>query len=508
MKRNLLGLIVLLLSSAIFAAGSMPVSLPNIGDGRLKVCAQNTKNYYVVDLSASRPDYHDQAGLVEKTNRMVRSLRYIDADIYALCELEVKDSVLSYLTNAMNKDAGEPIYQYVKDGLSADGTYIKSGFIYRIDKVKPFGANTAGSTEQYYRNTMRIQAFEELSTGERFVLSMNHFKAQDSSEDAGESKRQKNAENLVSALAKQTQDPDQLVMGDFNCDVTTAPLQYLMANANLEEQLLRFDKNAYSYMYYGRQLIDHAFANPSMAEQITGAGVFHISTGVDKKGTYYYTDHDAVLVALNLYHEDASCIDLNEVQDFKTGLGGFTDVRVSGSSYWKSDTNYGAVINGYNREGKQENWLISPSYNLSGAQDATITIEHNIYYHNGDDYKEKQTLWVSTNYINGDPNSADWQQVEISDYAVKSYVKSVSAVPESYRRENFHYALRYEATGGSNGNYWEVKSATLSSRCTQTDFVETEDTTTENVKKVYREGRGIVIIVDGVEYDILGLRIE
>lgn len=508
MKKIYMCLLVLV-GAMMMSAAEFPVALPNVGDARLRVCAQNTQNYYVVDLSAERPSYGDIAGLENKTARMVRSFLHVDADIYALCELEVKDSVLSYLTLAMNDSVGENLYAYVKDGLDADGTYIKSGFIYRKDKVKPYGSSVAGSNETYYNNTMRIQAFEELATGERFVLSMNHFKAKDNTEDAGEAKRQRNANNLVLKLSQQSQDPDQLVLGDFNCEVNEAPLQYLMTNAGLTEQLLRFDENAYSFLHYGNEtLIDHAFANASMAAQITGAGVFHINSPTNWFGEFHYSDHDAVLVGINLYHEQPDCENLDEWQDFCTGLGSFADVRISGNSYWGVSATYGTTINGFNKEGKQENWLISPSYDMSNQRDATITLDHNIYYHNGDDYENYQTLWVSSNYIAGDPNTADWKQLTIPTYAVKSYVKSTSVVPNEYMTENFHYALRYQSTDAQSGNYWEIKSSRLSATCTATALSEVTEQPESAVRKVMVPGYGLLIVVDGVEYDVLGQKIK
>ena len=93
-------------------------------------------------------------------------------------------------------------------------------------------------------------------------------------------------------------------MGDLNCQYDESPLQILV-NAGYEEQLLRFSSDAYSYCYYGeRQLIDHVFANSTMAEQITGADVFHITTSCGDESylnyEYRYSDHDPYVIGINL----------------------------------------------------------------------------------------------------------------------------------------------------------------------------------------------------------------
>ena len=325
-------------------------AIPNIGDGRLVVCGQNARNYFVVNYTADRSDAKTLSELQAKTQKMVNALRNIDADIYVFNELEVNDSVLGYLSVAMNQDAGKQVYTYIKDGLSAGDTYIKSGYMYRTDKVKPVGSNTTTSTQQYYSNTMRLQAFEELGTGERFVLSVNHFKAKDNTDDAGESKRERNATDLVNALSRVTIDPDILVMGDLNCTISESPLTYLL-NAGYEEQILKYYPSAYSHIYSGTgSLIDHVFANAAMAEQITGAGVYNVNTtgGYSVK----YSDHDPYLVALNLGNgsvdpnpnPDPDNCNLAFSQDFKTGLGDFTEMNLKGEAAWLYNTKYGVTI--------------------------------------------------------------------------------------------------------------------------------------------------------------------
>ena len=297
MKRLLLWLG---LAAALCVQAALP-QLPNIGDARVVVLANNLQNYYY-NSNTGRGDY-TQAEIVAKTQKIAEMMLASNADIFAFCEVEAKPVALQYLVQELNEAAGSTLYAAVEDGIDEDwdeyyNNNIKSGFVYKIATVEPFGSDVATTNATYYRNTMRIQAWTEKATGEHFTLSMNHFKA--GSGDSNAEQRVKNANWLTSGLSSSSKvkDPDILIMGDLNCQMSE-PAMDVLVNAGYEEQLLRFDSKAYSYIYKStKELIDHAFANSTMAEQITGAAVWHTNTSA--KYNARYSDHDAVLVGLRL----------------------------------------------------------------------------------------------------------------------------------------------------------------------------------------------------------------
>lgn len=501
--------IILALLAICHAAASaqFPVSLPDYGNGRLVVCCQNTLNYFVDDLDAERPSYHDQAGLEAKTERMVSAFLHIDADIYALCELECKDAAIAYLTNAMNAASGKNVYDYVDDGLNIGNQQIKSGFIYRKDKVEPFGENITTSSQQYYRCTMRLQGFQEIESGERFILSMNHFKAKDSTDDQGNAKREKNAADLVASLSKVTADPDILILGDMNCLVDEPPLQQIV-NAGYTEMLLKYDPNAYSYYYYGYELIDHAFANSSMSDQIEGAGVFHLNTYSYNQPKYRFSDHDTLILSLNLNSESESQPTeptQSHTQDFKVGLGDFTVYTPEGSAQWYSNASYGAIVNGYNMTGPMDSRLVSKEYDLSNASSASISFRHNIYYENtGGQYADYQTLWYTT-----DPAATQWTQIEIPRYGIKQWVDCTIPLPDDALKSHFRYAFRYQAPSGSQANYWEIDNTTLSwtNRAEAAAPSILPDTPAEKPRKFIRDGSLYIQVGDRI-YTSSGLQLK
>ncbi len=304
--RKFYSLIILLALSLSLWAWNSPVPIPNVGDARIRIVGQNAQNYLSV-LDASNSSCKTEEAFQAKTNKMANVFLALQADIVAICEVQRDDEILSYICNAMNTLYGQSIYTYITDGNVGEVNYnnympLKSGFIYRSDKVTPVGNSSSPYTYAgEYNCRMRIQAFKENSTNEWFVLSMNHFKAKDSSEDQGEGTRITNANRLISALNYITTDPDILIMGDLNAYMDEQPIENLI-NAGYAEQLLVYDPDAYTYNYHGDLgILDHAMANSTMAAQITGAYAYHINTGdYYNYYNYHYSDHDAVLVGLKL----------------------------------------------------------------------------------------------------------------------------------------------------------------------------------------------------------------
>ncbi len=314
MKRRLL--IWFGITAALFVRAAVP-AVPNLGNARIVVLANNLENYYI-HPNDGRGDY-SEAQIAAKTAKIAEVMVASEADVLAFCEVEAKPDVLTHLAQAMNIEAGEEgLYVAVYDGIDVDwdsyyNNNIKAGFIYRSDKVQPYMSNYQATNVTYYKNTMRIQAWEELATGERFTLSMNHFKAM--SDDASKAKRVDNATWLVSGLSNSSKvkDPDILIMGDLNAQMDESCIT-VIENGGYEEQLLLFDENAYSYIYKGtHELIDHAFANETMAAQITGAAVWHTNTS--QSYSQRYSDHDAVMVGLRLGEEDTTDIEMIDASE-------------------------------------------------------------------------------------------------------------------------------------------------------------------------------------------------
>ena len=463
----------------------LPVALPGIGEPDLVVLAQNVRNYFIHYAEATRDDCDDEACLVSKTSRMIDVFRFAGADIISLCELEANEAPLQVLTDSLNGRTEDKPYAYITDYIADNGyTFIKSGFIYRKDKVKPIGNNKQSSSQTYYKYTMRHQMFEDLASGGRFTLSMNHFKAKDTTEDQGNAKRVTNAEDLLATLSSITTDPDILVLGDLNCEMGEEPLQMLV-DAGYEEQLLTYNSAAFSYCHSGGELIDHVFANSTMATQITGAAVYHICTSCGDDAAYNsafrYSDHDPYLVGLKLNAESGAgesteCETMSYSETFYSSLGEFTSINVSGTNDWYCETDYHyAKMNGTASD-NNEDWLVSPAFNLSNHKAATLTFDHTANKGTAANKTTMQTLWLSNDYESGAPATATWTQVTIPNYPTGTNWNFVNSgninIPKEFLTQNMHFAFKYVAATAAEGSCWDIKNVVLNAACEASTAIE------------------------------------
>ena len=304
MRKSSLCIALFAASISLFAWDS-PIALPNVGEARLRIVGQNAENYHNNYVASNKSCWDDEA-FEEKTYKMANVFNALQADIIVICEAGRNDeNSLGYISNAMNMLVGKNWYTYVTDTfdpeVAATGDYqsIKTGFVYNYNKLAAIGSSFSPYYKGDYVARMRIQLFMEVSTGEYFYLSGNHFKAIDGSIDGGESKRLTNVSYLLSTLGSLTEDPDILIMGDLNSYMGDQPIVNL-EKAGYAEQLVKYDENAYTYIFNGdKGILDHVMANSTMAKQITGAYAFNINHNtVD--ASYAYADHDAVVVGLNL----------------------------------------------------------------------------------------------------------------------------------------------------------------------------------------------------------------
>ena len=489
-----------------------PVPVPEVGDARLKVFAQNLRNYYY-NLNTGRGNY-TQAEFVEKTRKIVNAMMMVDADIFALCEVEAQEIVLQQLADSMNARVEGNPYAAVLDGINeawdaSNDNNIKSGFIYRTDKVRPYGNNNAAAPgAYYYRNTLRIQAFEELETRERFTLSMNHFKAKDNTDDAGNAKRVINANQVLNGLNSYASDPDILIVGDLNCQVGEEPITILL-DAGYEEQLLKYDADAYSHCYNGGELIDHALANASMAAQITGAGVVHISTscGADasKNYNYRYSDHDPYVIGINLTvrEQPTECEDI-DVTYLTSEMG---DMTASGDAQWKWDSQYNCAK--VSKQGGYTGYMFTPELNLANKQSVSMSFQHAHKY--AGTPSNELTLWVTKDY-QGSFDASEWQQLTIDPYTANTSFAFSSVtidVPLEYVGANTVFAFKYMSTS-ANYATWEIKNLHLTAVCESGQGLGdiTGSASDSRASKVLEGGQLYLLMPDGKRYNVLGIRVK
>ena len=284
----------------------LEAGIPDLGDYRLLVCGFNLENYYMTWGSMGADSYSEHQ---DQRAKISKALKRINADIYGLVELQQGNEAVEEIVNDLNANLPGRNYKYFTDASS--GTLQKVEFVYDANKVEPI-SNKPAETNVEVQNRKKMMCFRELATGERFIYSINHFKAM----NTGGADRRKNEAIAVMELYnsynsnRSVRDKDLLIMGDLNCYAFTEPIKQFTNRGMIDLHRAFHADSSYSYMYSGlASYIDHAFVNPTLYSQITGMSAYHINSDEDDKYTYdkssdnsmfRCSDHDPVLVGLKL----------------------------------------------------------------------------------------------------------------------------------------------------------------------------------------------------------------
>ena len=286
----------------------------------LLICALNCE-YYLVDNLGTGYGPDNAAESARQHNKIMDALTRICADIYGLIEVEQGQSALRKIAQSLTERTGRH-YTWIDDGGSASSSYVKTGYVYCSDVVKPHGKLSNNNTGVV--NRKKMQAFELISSGERFIFSVNHFKAKSGSAsgadaDQGDGQgiynhsRVVEAQSVVSAYSSAKSfygDEDILIMGDLNAYAKEDPIMVLAEGGMTDLHRFFHADSSYSYTFHGEAgYLDHALCNETLLPQVTGMVAYHINS--DESDSYTYdksmdqtmfrcSDHDPVLVGLKL----------------------------------------------------------------------------------------------------------------------------------------------------------------------------------------------------------------
>lgn len=158
------------------------------------------------------------------------------------------------------------------------------------------------------------------------------------------------------------------------------------------------------------------------------------------------------------------------VEPFTSGLGAFTEYSVSGAQKWafKAYQSSGyANMSGYanNKSNANEDWLISPSLDLTKRTNAVLVFEHTINKGDTTNLKTNHTLLISTNYTSGDPMNATWTQLPITKYPAGfnwTFVWTGDIIlPASVMgQSNVRIAFRYLCSDKESAT-WEIRNLSI-----------------------------------------------
>ena len=343
--------------------------------GTLRVAAMNTLNFFLtldttasdtgpgpcggnqnLDCRGADADQPDE--FPRQRTKLLEALAGLDADIIGLNEIENTPGVEPLLDPQRGIVAGlnglgAGPYAAIDTGVIGTDA-IRVGLVYRSDVVAPVGPFKIlnSSVDPRFIDTRNrpvlAQTFEELATGARITVAVNHLKSKGSActglaapplldPDVGDGQgncpmtRRLAAEALVDWLATDptgSGDRDYLIIGDLNSYAQEDPITAIRKgaddtlgtaddNTNLIAKYVGAD--AYSYVFDGQSgYLDHALASPTLAGQVTGAAEWHINAdepdildydtsfkppaqdALYEPNQYRTSDHDPLIVGLDL----------------------------------------------------------------------------------------------------------------------------------------------------------------------------------------------------------------
>ena len=290
------------------------------GKASVIVCCMNLEYYLVKNLGTGYGP-EDLSSHQKQRTKVSKALATINADLYGFVEIEQGQDALREIASDLKTKTGRN-FSYINDGGSASSSYTKSGFVYCSDVLEPFGGLRENNTG--VKNRKKTQAFVEKATGEKFLFSVNHFKAKSGSgsglnADQGDGQgtyngdRVEEAKSLIEYYYKDTtyfKDKDILIMGDLNAYAMEDPIMVLQEWGMTDLHRAFHADSSYSYVYRGYAgYLDHALCNQTLYPQVTGMVAYHINS--DESDEYTYdksndltmfrcSDHDPVIVGLRL----------------------------------------------------------------------------------------------------------------------------------------------------------------------------------------------------------------
>lgn len=294
------------------------------GEHTLLVCGFNLEYYLVEQYSSPGPRNDSQHQ--QQRAKVSKALAAINADIYGLVEIQQGHGALQEIVSDLHKNTGRN-YDYITLTTSASGTFTQSAYVYCTDVVAPDG--TCKKNSVGVANRKALQAFKELATGERFIFSINHFKAKSGSgtgsdADKGDGQgsyngtRVREAQSVItdySSYRYTVDEYDILIMGDLNAYAKENPITTLTSVGLMDLHRAFHADSSYSYAYRSGQnycelgYLDHALCNATLYPQITGMCNYPINSDESDRYTYdsssdetmfRSSDHDPVLVGLRL----------------------------------------------------------------------------------------------------------------------------------------------------------------------------------------------------------------
>lgn len=195
------------------------------------------------------------------------------------------------------------------------------------------------------------------------------------------------------------------------------------------------------------------------AESMVYGGPLHIDADVTLKAIAMMEGYDNSNIATANY---VLMLDMIVIfnQDWEGEMDGWTFVTVEGNKPW-SVSSYGgnqyAYANGYNDEVDNEQWCISPAFDLTPYMGTTLTFM-NAKNYSGPDLE----LYFSNDYNGQDPTDATWQPLEYNmSEGGYNWAESGEISLDGFTGESCYIGFRYISTIEDGAAAWEIDDILL-----------------------------------------------
>lgn len=488
----------------------------------LKITTLNTE---WLSCSTNGPDDDEL-----QINNIAEVIRAIRPDIIALQEVGTSNvyTTLDTLVKKLGNEWGAGILPIWNENCGQN-----QGIIYKKSKIQLIntvllnnGIGSQGNSYYYNWSSGRYPVLYNLNVvdGSTLIpLSFINIHAKAMSDEASYIRRKGASEGLKVILDGSDFNAKNIILiGDFNdymegsqCSTCgDSPYKNFIDDTGNYQGLT----SGLSNPYYNNPVIDHIIiSNELYGNYVQNSSALELSvTNAISNYRTTTSDHTPISAVFNFQVDGSGTGDCENTaysQTFGSGLGDFTLYSVAGDQTWYWRSIYGACASGYQSgvNNENEDWLISPAFNLSGMQSATLSFEHALNFATSEsDKTTNHTLWISSGYQQGDPNATAWTQIPIPVMASGNSWTFINSgdivIPSQWMTNDVRFAFKYLSTSTVAGT-WEIRNLQFNAACATSD----NRTPIAGNSTVYGMTREIKIIVKQPShvniYDTMGRQI-
>jgi endonuclease/exonuclease/phosphatase family metal-dependent hydrolase len=423
-----------------------------------------------------------------QVNNVVSVIKAINPDVLALQEVGTSDmyTTIDTLVRRLGAAWGGAMVYSSKDNCGQN-----QGIIYKKSKIELVSASfitNGGSSYDWSSGRYPVlYTVNLLAGGTSIPVSFINIHAKAMGDESSYLRRKNASIGLKALLDGSGYNTKRVVvLGDLNdylvgtqcssCIPFESPYKNFMDDTQNYKCLTNtlYDPN------YNSPVIDNIIITNELVEDYKVNSTRRETLATQGIANYNNTTSDHVPVSATFTiggTGGSTCESLVISETFAESLGNYTPYSVSGLQSWGWRPVYGAVMSGYANlvNNENEDWLISPAYDLSLKSSATLTFNHAINFAaTENDKMMNHTLWASVNYSNGTlPANAAWTQLTIPTMASGnswSFVNSGNIeIPTQLLQNNVRFAFKYQSNA-TTASTWEIKELNLYATCVDTNI--------------------------------------